>query len=335
MSHHHYETNPHFVQFPFQDQHPGGHSGPSSSWTAPHHDQIPQTHSIAPHHDQIPQTHSISPPGAKIKTRGRHQTEPPESVHESPSSRPLPLRPEDPLPPRHNPKSARPLLFSPQEQQTPHRGYGSESTPWRTAPTRPVHQPGPKRTKPITLPATICCAILLVVLIFTGLILLIVYLANRPRSPYFDISAATLNTANLNMGYDYVLNGDLAIVVNFTNPSKKSSVDFSYVMFELYFYNTLIATEHIEPFIVPKGMSMFTSFHLVSSQVPIQQIQSQELQLQLETGPVLLNLRGTFHARSNLGSLMRYSYWLHTHCSISLNTPPSGTMRARRCTTKR
>ncbi|XP_010458746.1 PREDICTED: uncharacterized protein LOC104739961 [Camelina sativa] len=185
----------------------------------------------------------------------------------------------------------------------------------------------------MTLPATICCAILLVILVFAGLILLIVYLANRPRSPYFDISAATLNAANLNMGY--VLNGDLAIVVNFTNPSKKSSVDFSYVMFELYFYNTLIAREHIEPFIVPKGMSMFTSFHLVSSQVSIQQIQSQELQLQLETGPVLLNLRGTFHARSNHGALMRYSYWLHTQCSISLNTPPTGTMRARRCNTNR
>ncbi|EOA36472.1 hypothetical protein CARUB_v10011087mg [Capsella rubella] len=317
MSYHHYETNPHFDQFPFQDQHPGD---PSSSWTAPHHVQIPQTHPNAP-------------PGAKIKTRGRHQTEPPELIHELPSSRPLPLRPEEPLPPRHTPNSARPLLLSPEEQRPQHRGYGSEPTPWRTAPTRPVHQPRPKRTKPITLPATICCAIILVVLVFTGLILLIVYLANRPRTPYFDISAATLNTANLNMGY--VLNGDLAIVVNFTNPSKKSSVDFSYVMFELYFYNTLIATEHIEPFIVPKGMSMFTSFHLVSSQVPIQQIQSQELQLQLETGPVLLNLRGTFHARSNLGTLMRYSYWLHTRCSISLNTPPTGTMRARRCNTNR
>ncbi|VVA91172.1 unnamed protein product [Arabis nemorensis] len=318
MSHHHYETNPHFVQFSLQDQHPGG---PSSSWTAPHHHQIPETH-------------SVGPSGVKIKTRGRHQTEPPEAIHELPSSRPLPLRPEEPLPPHHNPNSARPLLLSPEEQQrAPQRGYGSEPTPWRTAPTRPAHQPGPKRTKPVKLSATICCAILCVVLILAGLILLIVYLINRPRSPYFDVAAATLNTANLDMGY--VLNGDLALVVNFTNPSKKSSVDFSYVMFELYFYNTLIATEHIEPFIVPKGMSMFTSFHLVSSQVPIQMIQSQELQLQLGTGPVLLNLRGTFHARSNLGSLLRYSYWLHTRCSISLNSPPSGIMRARRCSTKR
>ncbi|KAL1216141.1 hypothetical protein V5N11_033767 [Cardamine amara subsp. amara] len=317
MSHHHYETNPHFVQFPLQDQYPGG---PSSSWNSPHHQQIPQTHSVAP-------------PGVKIKTRGRHQTEPPEPFHESPSSRPLPLRPEETLPPRHNPNSARPLLLSPDEQRPPHRGNGPEPTPWRRDSARPAHQPGPKRTKPMTLPATICCAILLMVLIFAGLILLLVYLANRPRSPYFDISAATLNTANLDMGY--ILNGDLSIVVNFTNPSKKSSVDFSYVMFELYFYNTLIAREHIEPFIVPKGMSMFTSFHLVSSQVPIQLIQSQELQLQLGTGPVLLYLRGTFHARSNLGSLMRYSYWLHTRCSISFNIPPSGTMRARRCNTKR
>ncbi|KAL0694360.1 hypothetical protein Bca4012_061540 [Brassica carinata] len=281
MSHHHYETNPHFVQFS-QDQHPGG---PSSSWTSPDHHQYPQTH-------------PVPPPGARIKTRGRHQTEP---IHEPPSSRPLPLRPEEPLPPRPTPNSGRPLLLSPEYQQPPpHYGsYRSEPTPWWRAQTRPAHQPGSKSTEPMKLPATVCCAILLVILIFSGLILLVVYLSNRPGSPYFDISAATLNTANLDMGYS--LNGDLAIVVNFTNPSKKSDVDFSYVMFELFFYNTLIATERIEPFIVPKGMSMFTSFHLLSSQVPIQMNQSQELQLQLGNGPVLLNLRGTFHARSDLG----------------------------------
>ncbi|KAL0813116.1 hypothetical protein Bca101_069559 [Brassica carinata] len=304
MSHHHYETNPHFVQFS-QDHHPGG---PSSSWTAPDHHQDPRTHPVAP-------------TGPKIKTRGRHQTEPPEPIHEPPSSRPLPLRPEEPLPPR----SGRPLLLSPEDQQRPphHGGYKPEPSTWWTAQTRPAsHQPGSKRTEPMKLSATVCCAILLIILILSGLILLLVHLSNRPNSPYFDISAATLNTANLDMGYS--LNGDLAVVVNFTNPSKKSNVDFSYVMFELFFYNTLIATEHIEPFIVPKGMSMFTSFHLVSSQVPIEMTQSQELQLQLGNGPVLLNLRGTFHARSDLGSFMRYSYWLHTRCSISLNSPPSG-----------
>ncbi|KAG2241536.1 hypothetical protein Bca52824_096480 [Brassica carinata] len=74
------------------------------------------------------------------------------------------------------------------------------------------------------------------------------------------------NTKHRQSRHGLLLNGDLAIVVNFTNPSKKSDVDFSYVMFELFFYNTLIATERIEPFIVPKGMSMFTSFHLLSSQ---------------------------------------------------------------------
>ncbi|KAL0797749.1 hypothetical protein Bca101_052923 [Brassica carinata] len=309
MSYHNYETNPHFVQFSSQDQHPGG---PSTSWTSPDHYQNPQTHPVAPS-------------GPKIKPRGRHQTEPPEQIHEPPSSsRPLPLRPEEPLPPRRNPNPGRPLLLSPEDQQRPphHGGYGPEPTPWRTAPTRPAYQPNPKRNKPMKLPAAVCCAILLVILIFSGLILLLVYLSNRPHTPYFDIAAANLNTANLEMGY--VLNGDLAVVVNFTNPSKKSSVDFSYIKFELYFYNTLIAAERIEPFVVPKGMSMFTSFHLVSSQVPIHMIQSQELQLQLGTGPVLLNLRGTFHARSNVGSLMRYSYWLHTRCSISLKNPPSG-----------
>lgn len=105
--------------------------------------------------------------------------------------------------------------------------------------------------------------------------------------------------------------------------------------FELYYYNTLIATQYIEPFKVPKKTSMFANVHLVSSQVQLQATQSRELQRQIETGPVLLNLRGMFHARSHIGPLFRYSYKLHTHCSVSLNGPPLGAMRARRCNTKR
>ncbi|XP_010502549.1 PREDICTED: uncharacterized protein LOC104779845 [Camelina sativa] len=366
MSHHdHYETNPHFARIPSQNPHLKG-GGASTSQTSPHQPLIPPIphHKTPKHktpHHKTPQPHPVAPPGILIKSRGRHREKPiQEPTH---SIRPLPLSPEDKLPPRKPPNSAkRPLLLSPedhhhQQQQQQQRppppqppprggGYGStlppipKPSPWRTAPTPSPHRRGCPRLPPpsretstMTWSAAFCCAIFWVLLILGGLIVLIVYLVYRPRSPYVDISAANLNAAYLDMGF--LLNGDLTILANVTNPSKKSSVDFTYATFELYYYNNLIATQYIEPFKVPKKMSIFANIHLVSSQVQLQPTQSRELQRQIETGPVLLNLRGTFHARSYFGPLFRYSYRLHTHCSVSFNSPPSGAMRARRCNTRR
>ncbi|CAN7044691.1 unnamed protein product [Brassica rapa subsp. trilocularis] len=357
--HHHHETNPHFARLPSQNQ-PLKGGGASTS----------QSHPNAP------------PPGILIKTRDRHRKGP-----IPPSETPLPLSPEERLPPRKTSKipllstpkekpppkktpksSKRPLLLIPeghhqqqQQQRSPPPppppppqqqprispgGYTTtlppiaKPTPWRNTTPSPHHRrgqqlPPPSRdqTNAMTWLAAFCCVIFWIILILGGLIVLIVYLVYRPRSPHIDISSANLNAAYLDMGF--LFNGDLTFLANFTNPNKKSSVEFNYITFDLYYYNTLIATSYVAPFEIPKKMSMFANVHLVSSQVRLQQEQSRELQRQIETGPVLLNLRGTFHARSNLGALFRYSYRLHTHCSFSLNSPPSGTMRARRCSTKR
>ncbi|CAA7061656.1 unnamed protein product [Microthlaspi erraticum] len=378
MSHHHYETNPHFARLQPQNQHVKGGGGASTSQSSPH-DQPP-----IPHH-KTPKSHHKAPPGILTKPRGRDRQGP---VQEHPHSAiPLPLSPEDKQPPRKTSNSAkipllssspedkqpprrppnsskRPLLLSPEDQHHNHQqqqqrppppqpprgaggGYATslppipKPTPWRTAPTPSPHRRGRQRSPPpsrdqtnaMTWSAAFCCAVFWIIVILGGLIVLIVYLVYRPRSPHIDISAANLNAAYLDMGF--LLNGDMTILANFSNPSKKSSVEFNIVTFELYYYNTLIATQYVEPFKVRKRMSMFANVHLVSSQVMLQPTQSRELQRQIENGPVLLNLRGTFHARSFIGPLFRYSYWLHTHCSFSLNSPPAGTMRARRCSTKR
>ncbi|KFK33566.1 hypothetical protein AALP_AA5G030200 [Arabis alpina] len=367
MSHHHYETNPHFSRLPPQNQHVkgGASGGASTSQTPPHHQPIIPP---VPHH-KAPKSHPTAQPGILIKSRGRQRQGP---IQDPPHSAILvPLSSEDKLPPRKNPNSAkRPSLLSPKDHhqhqqqppptqpqpQRPHHGGGytttlppiAKPTPWRTtAPTPSPHRRGGPRsqsppssraetraeTSAMTWSAAFCCAVFWILLILGGLIILIVYFIYRPRSPYMDISSANLNAAYLDMGF--LLNGDLTILANFTNPSKKTSVDFNIVTFDLYYYNTLIASSYVAPFKVPKKMSMFASVHLVSSQVQLEVTQSRELQRQIEMGGVLLNLRGTFHARSNLGTLFRYSYKLHTHCSFSFNSPPSGAMRARRCNTKR
>lgn len=192
--------------------------------------------------------------------------------------------------------------------------------------------PRDRRTKPVTWFAAAFCIIFWLVIIIGGLVVLVVYLVFRPRSPRFDVNSVTLNAAYLDMGY--LLNADLNLLANLTNPNKKVSVDFSYMHLDLYFENTLIATQYIEPFSAARGQSMFANIHMVTSQVRLSMKETMLLQKQIENNRVMLTVKGVFRARSNLGGFLKYSYWLHGHCSIMVSSPPSGVLRDKRCRTK-
>lgn len=164
-----------------------------------------------------------------------------------------------------------------------------------------------------------------------GLAILIIYLAFRPHLPKFDISGATLNAAYLDMGR---LNADFTILGNFTNPNKKVNVDFHYVVLDLYQNQALLARRYLEPFTTRKRHSRFVDIHMIVSQVPLTSHHSQELRRQMANGRAMFDVKGVIRARSNLGFL-RYSYWLYTHCTITVTGPPTGVMIAKTCTTKR
>jgi len=143
----------------------------------------------------------------------------------------------------------------PQSPQGPRQGHRQPHNLWQ-----PRNQP----TKDaFTWFATVFCAIFWVVIIVGGIIVLIVYLVYRPRSPQFAVSSATLNAAYLDMGY--LLNADVTLLANFTNPSKRVSVDFSYMYINLYYGSTIIATQYIEPFSAARGVSKF-GFHWVKAE---------------------------------------------------------------------
>lgn len=176
------------------------------------------------------------------------------------------------------------------------------------------------------------CAIFSVVIIVGGIIVLIVYLVYRPRSPQFDVSSATLNAAYLDMGY--LLNADVTLLVNFSNPSKRVSVDFIYMYINLYYGSTLISAQYIEPFSAARGESRFANVHMVSSQVRLPLGESQRLQKQMENNGIRFEVRSFLRTRSNFGSLLRYSYWLHGQCTILVTGPPDGVMTRKACKTK-
>ncbi|XP_038892121.1 uncharacterized protein LOC120081374 [Benincasa hispida] len=202
----------------------------------------------------------------------------------------------------------------------------------RNQPNNMLHMPLPRQTNPFMWFGAVFCAIFWVLVIVGGLVVLIVYLIFRPKSPRFDISTANLNAAYLDMGY--LLNADVNLLANFTNPNKKVSVDFSSMILYLYSGNTLIATQFIAPFSAYKEESMLINIHMVTSQVRLPILERQRLQKQLETNGIQLDLKGIFRARSNFGTLLRYSYWLRGDCKLIFGGPPGGVLIRSNCRTK-
>ncbi|XP_045824599.1 NDR1/HIN1-like protein 6 [Trifolium pratense] len=196
-----------------------------------------------------------------------------------------------------------------------------------------IRFPKEHKSPPLTWMGACLCVIFWLVIIIGALIVLIVYLVFRPQIPHFDVSSVTLNAAYLDVGY--LLNADLTMLTNFTNPNKKVHVDFSSVIIYLYYGNTLIATQYVEPFSAARVQSRFAYIHMVTSQVQLPLNEAQRLVKQMESNGVWLDVKGVFRARSKLGAILRYSYNLYGRCSIMVARPPEGIMMKRKCRTKR
>ncbi|XP_042502704.1 uncharacterized protein LOC122079958 [Macadamia integrifolia] len=79
--------------------------------------------------------------------------------------------------------------------------------------------PQPRKTKAYTWFFAVCFAILGFVIIVAGLVVLVIYLTFKPRIPRFDVSSVTLKAAYIDTGS--LLNADVTLLANFTNPNKK------------------------------------------------------------------------------------------------------------------
>lgn len=257
-----------------------------------------------------------------------------------------------PQPPRgqqqpHGPDQATEPQWKPQpqwSQATQPKHHGQPHGPETAIP--PLHQdhyhrsnsqglrkPTPRQTKLYQWFFAGFCAIFWIVIILGGIVVLIVYLFFRPHNPRFDVSSVSLNAAYLDVGV--LLNADLNVLANFTNPNKKVKVDFSYVVLDLYYGKTLIASQYVEPFSAARRTSWLTNVHLVTSQVRLPFAATEQLKKEIDSNAVMFQVKGVFRARSDLGTFLRYSYWLYSHCTIVLSGPPSGVLRASKCRTKR
>ncbi|KAF7834467.1 NDR1/HIN1-like protein 6 [Senna tora] len=333
------ETNPHFSR-PLRPHHHGPHRHPHDSVVPPSQSPPPppsRQPQLTVEDQTLPdQPYRGRPPKVKIAEPTRKQR--PAPAHDKPSGpKPIPPPPSlSPKPVHDKPSVPKPIPPPPSLSPTPAHDKPSHPRHHRDHGHRhggPFRVPTQKKTRPHTWLLAVFCVIFWLVIIIGGLIVLIVYLIFRPQSPHFEVSSATLNAAYLDLGY--LLNADVTVLANFTNPNKKVHVDFSSMIIYLYYGSTLIATQYVEPFSAAKAESRFANIHMVSSQVQLPMGETQRLVKQMESNGVIFEVKGVFRARSKLGSILRYSYNLYGHCSIMVTRPPGGVLIKRKCTTKR
>ncbi|KAK3223484.1 hypothetical protein Dsin_010509 [Dipteronia sinensis] len=264
-----------------------------------------------------------------IQPSGPQASKPKEAQQQGQHPQPHSPQVLEPVQQGQHPKSHSPQVQPPPSQeaiQPPHHSHNSRHQ-------RGLWVPSPRRTKLLTWFLAGFCAIFWIVIILGGIIVLIVYLLFRPHNPQFDVAGVTLNAAYLDM--DVLLNADLTVLANFTNPNKKVKVDFSYVVLDLYYGSTLIASQYVEPFSAPRTEYKLLDIHLVTSQVRLPVAEIERLKKEISNNAVVFKVKGVFRARSKFGSLLRYSYRLYGTCMVMLNGPPTGVIRAKRCKTKR
>ncbi|KFK29171.1 hypothetical protein AALP_AA7G098500 [Arabis alpina] len=176
------------------------------------------------------------------------------------------------------------------------------------------------------------CFVFSLLLIFFGIATLIVFLAIRPRTPVFDIPNANLHTIYFDSPVYF--NGDLSMLVNFTNPNKKIEVRFEQLKIELFFFNKLIAVQAVQPFWQREREMRLEPIRLISSLVCLPVKHAVELMRQVQNNKIEYEIKGTFKVKAHFG-MIHYSYWLHGRCQLQMTGPPTGILVSRNCTTKR
>ncbi|KAG2238576.1 hypothetical protein Bca52824_092159 [Brassica carinata] len=152
---------------------------------------------------------------------------------------------------------------------------------------------------------------MVLVLIFFGIATLIVFLAVKPRAPEFDIPHASLHTIYFDSPVYF--NGDLSMMMNFTNPNKKIE-------------GPAIFAEETGDKVGTNPSGLKLSLLAVNHAV--------ELSREVQNNKIEYHIRGTFKVRAHFG-LIHYSYWLHGICQLQMTGPPTGILISHNCTTKR
>jgi len=199
------------------------------------------------------------------------------------------------------------------------------------APSKIILQPR-HRTSPAMWCAAIVCFAFSILLIVAGVVILIIFLAVKPRPPSFDTANAILNSIYVDSPAPY-FNNDMTLVANISNPNKKIDLVFRSATIELFFQDRPMAVQALPPFLQRRGQSQVLNMHLVSSRVLLPPEVAVKMVNQVRSNRVVYTIKGTFKVEARFG-FGHYSYWMYTICEMELTAPPCGVLVARRCRTK-
>ncbi|KAH6822771.1 hypothetical protein C2S53_003598 [Perilla frutescens var. hirtella] len=190
----------------------------------------------------------------------------------------------------------------------------------------------PRTTSPMVWFAAILCMIFSLLLIFLGIAVLVVFLAVQPKTAAFDMPAASLSAVFVN--FPEYINGDITLLANFSNPNRKLSVRYEYLKVELFFLESALATQVVQPFSQRPGNARLISIHMLSGLVYLPPNLATEFQKQVQRNRISYSIKGTFKVKIKLG-LLHYSYWLHGDCQLEMTSPPNSMLITHNCKTKR
>jgi len=199
------------------------------------------------------------------------------------------------------------------------------------APSKIILQPR-HRTSPAMWCAAIVCFAFSILLIVAGVVILIIFLAVKPRPPSFDTANAILNSIYVDSPAPY-FNNDMTLVANISNPNQKIDLVFRSATIELFFQDRPMAVQALPPFLQRRGQFQVLNMHLVSSRVLLPPEMAVKMVNQVRSNRVVYTIKGAFKVEARFG-FGHYSYWMYTICELELTAPPCGVLVARRCRTK-
>lgn len=188
------------------------------------------------------------------------------------------------------------------------------------------------RTSPAMWCAAIVCFAFSILLIVAGVVILIVFLAVKPRAPSFDAANAVLNSIYVDSPAPY-FNDDVTLVANISNPNQKIDVVFRSATVELFFQERPMAAQALPPFALRRGQYQVVNMHMVSSRVLLPPELAVKMVNQVRSNRVQYTIKTAFKVEARFW-LGHYSYWMYTVCELELTSPPCGVLVARMCRTK-
>ncbi|GFP81541.1 hypothetical protein PHJA_000297400 [Phtheirospermum japonicum] len=175
----------------------------------------------------------------------------------------------------------------------------------------PRHQ-----TNPLIWCAALICAIIAVVVIFTGIFVFVSYLTIKPKVPKISVARAQLNTIYFDQSS--LLTIQVTVVVRAQNDNAKAHANFYDTRFALSFGGRRIAYLKADPFSVSPNGSVELNFVPQSSPIPLNPDEADDVNLALRRGLVTFELQGTTRTRWRVGLIGSVKFWLHVHCLLHL-----------------